>query len=50
MFRKMQKQVEIAGSELWALNHLHTGDFTSPPTRVVTLISGLTLVCPLCAV
>jgi hypothetical protein len=32
--------MEIAGSEVWVVSHLHSGDFPSPPTCVVSLISG----------
>jgi hypothetical protein len=39
----MQKQIEIDGSEVWAMSgmveNLHSGDFPSPPTHFVSLIS-----------
>jgi len=41
---QMQKQMEIVGSDFWAVNgkvsNLHSGDFLSPPTHFVSLISG----------
>jgi hypothetical protein len=30
----MQQQMEITGSEVWAVSGMVCGDFPSPPTRV----------------
>jgi hypothetical protein len=39
----MQKQLEITGSDVWAVggmvSNLHSSDFLSPPTHIVSLIS-----------